>query len=49
MCEKYYLHLLLTVVAGAKSSGNLRTVREITYRTFREACSALGLIEDDQE
>jgi len=49
MGEKYYLRLLLTVVAGAKSFQHLRTVRGVTYRTFREACSARGLIEDDQE
>ena len=47
--EKYYLRLLLTIVCGAKSFEYLRTVRGITYRTFREACSALGLLEDDQE
>ena len=49
MGDKYYLRLSLTIVCGAKSFEHLRTVRGSTCGTFREACSALGLSEDDQE
>ena len=45
--ERYYLRLLLTVVPGAKSFEGLRTIAGIEYPTFREACRALGLLEDD--
>ena len=47
--ERFYLRLLLTVVPGATSYGDLRTVNNITHNTFKEACFALGLLEDDQE
>ena len=47
--EQFYLQLLLTVVTGATSFANLRTVNNIPYNTFKEACFALGLLEDDYE
>ena len=47
--EKFYLRLLLTVVKGATSFGHLRTVNGFLYPTFKQACIALGLLEDDQE
>ena len=47
--ERFYLRLLLTVVTGATSFANLRTVNNIPYNTFKEACFALGLLEDDYE
>ena len=49
MGVKYYSRLLLTIVPGAKSFEHLQTIRGIIYTTFHEACSALGLLEDDQE
>ncbi|KAH0611538.1 uncharacterized protein H6S33_010803 [Morchella sextelata] len=49
MGEKYYLRLLLTAVRGAKSFEHLRTVGNILHPTFKAACIALGLLEDDQE
>ncbi|KAH0603160.1 uncharacterized protein H6S33_008164 [Morchella sextelata] len=49
MGEKYYLRLLLTVVRGAKSFDDLRTVVGALQRTFKAACLALGLLEDDRE
>jgi len=45
--ERYYLRLLLTVVRGAKSFENRRTVDGIVYPTFKAECIALGLLEDD--
>ena len=47
--ERFYLQLLLTVVTGATSFANLCTVNNIPYNTFKEACFALGLLEDDYE
>ena len=47
--ERYYLRLLLTVVRGATSFENLRTVDGMVYPTFKGACIALGLLEDDHE
>src|SRR6266849_3565609 len=47
--EHFYLHLLLTVVTGATSYQDLRTHQGHPYDTFREACIAYGLTEDDNE
>ena len=46
---RYYLRLLLTVARGPTSFEDLRTVRGHLYETFREACLARGLLEDDDE
>ncbi|KAI9082311.1 hypothetical protein K1719_035734 [Acacia pycnantha] len=47
--ELYYLRLLLTKVRGTKTYTDIRTVDTVVYPTFREACYALGLLDDDQE
>ena len=47
--ERYYIRLLLTVVRGPCSFEDLRTVEGHTYPTFREACQAHGLLDDDGE
>jgi hypothetical protein len=47
--ERFYLRTLLTVVKGATSFAHLRTVNGQEYTTFKAACLALGLLEDDQE
>ena len=49
MGERYYLRLLLTVVRGATSFEHLRTVDGTVCSTFKDACIALGLLEDDGE
>ncbi|KNZ74354.1 hypothetical protein J132_07212 [Termitomyces sp. J132] len=41
--------MLLTVVTNATSWADLRTVNGHTYPTYKEACKALGLLEDDAE
>jgi PIF1-like helicase len=47
--ERFYLRTLLTVVSGATSFAHLRTVHGVEHNTFKEACNALGLLEDDHE
>ena len=47
--ERFYLRLLLTVVKGPTSFENLRTVSGVVYDTFKSACVARGLLEDDEE
>ena len=47
--ERFYLRMLLTTVTGATSFANLRTVNNVQYGTFKEACHALGLLENDNE
>ena len=47
--ERFYIRLLLTVVPGATSFANLRTINGVMYDTFKETCFALGLLENDNE
>src|SRR5271156_695035 len=47
--ERFYLRTLLTVVNGPTSFEDLRTFEGETYQTFREACLARGLLENDSE
>ena len=47
--EQYYLRMLLNIVCGATSFKNLRTINEILYPSFKEACIALGLLQNDEE
>lgn len=47
--EKYYLRMLLNVKRGATSFEDIRTVENVTYPTFQQACNALGLLGDDKE
>ena len=41
--------MLLNIICGVTSFENLRTVNGITYPTFKEACIALGLLQNDEE
>jgi hypothetical protein len=47
--ERLYLRTLLTVVRGARSFEELRSFDGVEYSTYKEACLACGLLEDDQE
>ena len=47
--ERFYLRTLLTVVKGPRSFEELRTVDGIVYPTFRDACLARGILENDGE
>ncbi|PIA30674.1 LOW QUALITY PROTEIN: hypothetical protein AQUCO_05400048v1 [Aquilegia coerulea] len=44
--ERFYLRLLLTVVKGPSS---FESLYGIEHKTYREACIARGLLEDDNE
>ncbi|PIA58458.1 hypothetical protein AQUCO_00500412v1 [Aquilegia coerulea] len=47
--ERFYLRLLLTVVPGPISFEELYKVDNVEYKTYKEACIARGLLEDDNE
>lgn len=47
--EIYYLSLLLHHKKGPTSHKEIRTIHHIVYPTFKDACYALGLLEDDKE
>ncbi|GKG13942.1 hypothetical protein Tco_0350902, partial [Tanacetum coccineum] len=41
--------MLLCHQKGCTSFPGIRTINEIVYPTCRDACEALGLLQDDQE
>ncbi|XP_072077870.1 uncharacterized protein [Arachis hypogaea] len=47
--EDYYSRLLLNIQKGCRSFIDIRTVEGVVYDTFKEACYALGLLQDDKE
>jgi len=47
--EVFYLRRMLTHVRGPTSYIDIRTINNVIYSTFREACLALGILEDDTE
>jgi hypothetical protein len=47
--ERYYLQMLLNCVKGATSYKHLRTVDGIEHDTSKDACIAMGLLEDDNK
>ena len=47
--ERFNLWLLLTIVKGPTSFEDLRTVDGVIYESFKAACVARGLLEDDEE
>lgn len=47
--ELYYLRILLNICKGPKEYKDIRTVDGVIYPTFRDACYALGLLDDDRE
>ncbi|XP_057248262.1 uncharacterized protein LOC125493694 [Beta vulgaris subsp. vulgaris] len=47
--EKFYLRTLLNFVKGATCYEDIRTVDGLVYPTFKEACYARGLLDDDKE
>ncbi|XP_074374064.1 uncharacterized protein LOC141714444 [Apium graveolens] len=47
--ELLYLRMLLLRCKGALSFSQLRTIDGTTYDTFKEACGALGLLNNDKQ
>ena len=45
----FILRMLLNVIKGARSFEEIRTINNVVYPTFRSACYALGLLDDDKE
>ncbi|KAG4906817.1 hypothetical protein JHK82_055469 [Glycine max] len=47
--ELFYLRMMLTVCRGPISFEDIRTVDGVEYSTYREACFAMGFLQDDRE
>ncbi|GJT02293.1 DNA helicase [Tanacetum coccineum] len=47
--DLFYQRMLLCHQKGCTSFPGIRTVNEVVYPTCRDACEALGLLQDDQE
>lgn len=47
--ERFFLRLLLTICTGPTSFEDLRTVNGEVHETFKDACVAKGMLEDDEE
>nr|GEW31666.1 hypothetical protein CTI12_AA222900 [Tanacetum cinerariifolium] len=47
--ERYYIRMLLNVVRGVEGFQQLMTVNKRLCATFKEACFAYGLLNDDKE
>ena len=47
--ERFYLRMLLMIVKGAISYADLQKYNGIEYKSYKEACAARGLLNDDNE
>jgi len=47
--ELFYLRKMLTIYKGPTSFKDIRTIANVQYPTYREACFAMGFLQDDKE
>lgn len=47
--ERFYLRTLLNYVPGATSFDDLKTIDNVKYDSFKDACFSLWLLDDDKE
>ncbi|XP_049362072.1 uncharacterized protein LOC125826778 [Solanum verrucosum] len=47
--ERFYMRMLLNFVKGCTSFEGIRRINGVDHKTYREACYALGLLDDDKE
>ncbi|RZC28974.1 hypothetical protein D0Y65_000806 [Glycine soja] len=47
--ELFYLRMMLGSCKGPTSFEDIRTIANIQYPTYREACFAMGFLQDDRE
>ena len=47
--EMFYLRVLINKVRGAQHWDDFKKFEDVTYATYKEACQARGLLEDDKE
>ncbi|KAK9068593.1 hypothetical protein SSX86_012708 [Deinandra increscens subsp. villosa] len=47
--EAYFLRILLNKVKGPRTFEDIRTIDGVQHASFRDACYALGLLDDDNE
>uniref|UniRef100_A0A0R0KKU5 Helitron helicase-like domain-containing protein n=1 Tax=Glycine max TaxID=3847 RepID=A0A0R0KKU5_SOYBN len=47
--ELFYLRIMLTTCKGPTLFEDIRTVENVLYLTYREACFAMGFLQDDRE
>ena len=47
--EYFYLRILINFQKGCKCYEDIRTINNIQYPSFKDACYSLGLLDDDKE
>jgi hypothetical protein len=46
--ELYYFRMMLTVIKGPTCYDDLRNINNTQYFSYRDACFAMGFLEDDR-